>query len=987
MYNPDDYQACVAFTEKDFQSGRAKVGALDKHGQKITDWSECSKSCGGGVQFRYKGVAIKRDAIGTPCNAWCPEGSDRNDCLYERRACNVKACVTKKQVDEKKYLAVEGKVKKLEASLQTYQKRDSLQAKAIASTKSDMADLRKQLQTQERLKKQLSDSTAKVTQLQTKLKSSQQAEKAATKQITSTKSDMASLQQQLKRQEALQTKLDAEKSKNKQLLADKAANAKRIKTIKAELKADKATLAKATEAKAAADRQIASTKKAMAALQKKLQAQEALKKQRSDNTAKLKKQLAQVQQQLATNQGKLKSDSAALAAATKAKADAEKTIAASTSDMVSLRQQLKKQEALKKQLDAEKSKNKQLVAEKTATAKTIQTIQAKLKADKAKLAKAAKEKAAADQQIASIKSAMAALQKKLKAQESLQKTLDTQKSQNQSLQKAKAANEATIQKIKAELAKDKTNLGKLEKAKAASDQTIKQINSKLQTSEQQASNLRKTITCEVDNMYNCAYRTCKFTKVASAKVCENLQASTKGNQMRYHKDTQNCFVDGYSSWASKTQKDGDDICLVGRPDKRFASSSNLFTRLPENQHPATCKGTTTRICKPRDCSYVSEGNFTSCSRSCDGGIQTRNRTIDKNPQDGGRTCKEPPEPEEQACNTQLCCPLGPTGKVCNGKGTCDRKVVTCNLRGIDEKACQQLTTSRLKGTISYYSYGEKDVSKMLCKVAMAEKDPAKAEQSCRSLVETNKEVLQAQPTGTCTCLKNWNGVACQKEYVSCLYQRKASDYKKTSTRDFNTCKNKACVDTKTNKYSEDPTFHFCADLGTTNLFGGDIGVEDCQNRGGTLSDKPCVGSASSGGLNFDGTYGNYQAINANKFFTWDASNLSCGQRCLDLRKNKSKPCNSECKPGQLCDPTMDKQKTSAPAQPGMVGWDLVTHYNPSFLQGQGGQAKWQNIRVCAKKVSGRVYVGSIDPKTQTCNLSYAGADAMMESLPLTCFRK
>jgi hypothetical protein len=850
VYNPDDYQACVAFTEKDFQSGRAKVGALDKHGQKITDWSECSKSCGGGVQFRYKGVAIKRDAIGTPCNAWCPEGSDRNDCLYERRACNVKACVTKKQVDEKKYLAVEGKVKKLEASLQTYQKRDSIQAKAIASTKSDMADLRKQLQAQERLKKQLSDSTAKVTQLQTKLKSSQQAEKAATKQITSTKSDMASLQQQLKRQEALQTKLDAEKSKNKQLLADKA-----------------------------------------------------------------------------------------------------------------------------------------------KTAKTIQTIQAKLKADKAKLAKAAKEKAAAEQQIASIKSAMVALQKKLKAQESLQKTLDTQKSQNQSLQKAKAANEATIQKIKAELAKDKTNLGKLEKAKAASDQTIKQINSKLQTSEQQASNLRKTITCEVDNMYNCAYRTCKFTKVASAKVCENLQASTKGNQMRYHKDTQDCFVDGYSSWASKTQKDGDDICLVGRRDNRFASSSNLFTRLPENQHPATCKGTTTRICKPRDCSYVSKGNFTSCSRSCDGGIQTRNRIIDpnidpkKNPQDGGRTCKEPPEPEERPCNTQLCCPLGPTGKVCNGKGTCDRKVVTCNLRGIDEKACQQLTTSRLKGKISYYSYGEKDVSKMLCKVAMAEKDPAKAEQSCRSLVETNKEVLQAQPTGTCTCLKNWNGVACQKEYVSCLYQRKASDYKKTSTRDFNTCKNGACVDSKTKKKSEDPTFHFCADLGTTNLFGGDIGVEDCQNRGGTLSDKPCVGSASSGGLNFDGTYGNYQAINANKFFTWDANNLSCGQRCLDLRKNKSKPCNSECKPGQLCDPTMDKQKTSAPAQPGMVGWDLVTHYNPSFLQGQGGQAKWQNIRVCAKNVSGTVYVGSIDPKTQTCNLSYAGADAMMESLPLTCFRK
>ena len=206
VYNPDDYQACVAFTEKDFKSGRAKVGALDKHGQKITDWSECSKSCGGGVQFRYKGVAIKRDAIGTPCNAWCPEGSDRNDCLYERRACNVKACVTKKQVDEKKYLAVEGKVKKLEASLQTYQKRDSIQAKAIASTKSDMTDLRKQLQAQERLKKQLSDSTAKVTQLQTKLKSSQQAEKAATKQITSTKSDIQSLQQQLNTQKALKAK-------------------------------------------------------------------------------------------------------------------------------------------------------------------------------------------------------------------------------------------------------------------------------------------------------------------------------------------------------------------------------------------------------------------------------------------------------------------------------------------------------------------------------------------------------------------------------------------------------------------------------------------------------------------------------------------------------------------------------------------------------------------------------------------------------------
>lgn len=842
MYNPDDYQACVAFTEKDFQSGRAKVGALDKHGQKITDWSECSKSCGGGVQFRYKGVAIKRDAIGTPCNAWCPEGSDRNDCLYERRACNVKACVTKKQVDEKKYLAVEGKVKKLEASLQTYQKRDSIQAKKIASTKSDMADLRKQLQTQERLKKQLSDSTAKVTQLQTKLKSSQQAEKVATKQITSTKSDMASLQQQLKTQEALKTKLEAEKSKNKQLAAEKAANAKRIKTIQAELKADKT-----------------------------------------------------------------------------------------------------------------------------------------------KLANAAKEKAAAEQQITSIQSAMAALQKKLKAQESLQKTLITQKSQNQSLQKAKAANEATIQKIKAELAKDKTNLGKLEKAKAASDQTIKQINSKLQTSEQQASNLRKTITCEVDNMYNCAYRTCKFTKVASAKVCGNLQASTKGNQMRYHKDTQDCFVDGYSSWASKTQKDGDDICLKGRPDKRFASSSNLFTRLPENQHPATCKKPT-RICQPRDCSYVSKGNFSSCSRSCDGGIQTRNQTIDKNPQDGGRTCKEPPEPEEQACNTKLCCPLGPTGKVCNGKGTCDRKVVTCNLRGVDEKACQKLTTSRLKGKISYYSYGEKDVSKMLCKVAMAEKDPAKAEQSCRSLVETNKEVLQAQPTGTCSCLKNWNGVACQKEYVSCLYQRKASDYK--NSKEFNTCKNKKCVDTKTNKNSEDPTFHFCADLGTTNLFGGDIGVEDCQNRGGTLSDKPCVGSASSGGLNFDGTYGNYQAINANKFYTWDTQ-TSCGQRCLDGRTDKSKPCNSECKPGQLCDPAMDKEKTSAPAQPGMVGWDLMTHYEPSSKPSNRSetQPKWQNLRVCAKNVSDKVYVGFIDPKTQTCNLSYAGADGMIGRLPRTCFKK
>ena len=854
VYNPDDYQACVAFTEKDYKSGRAKVGTLDKHGQKITDWSECSKSCGGGVQFRYKGVAIKRDSIGTPCKAWCPEGSDRNDCLYERRACNVNACVTKKQVDEKKYLAVEGKVKKLQASLLTYQKRDASQLKAIASTKSDMADLNKKLQAQELLKKQLSDSTAKVAQLQTqvsndqtKLISSRQAEAAATKQIASVKGDMSSLQQQLKAQETLKKQLDAEKSNNKQLQS-------------------------------------------------------------------------------------------------------------------------------------------KLLAEKAANAKTIQTIQAELKADKAKLANAKTAQADAERKIASINSAMADLNKKLKVQESLQTALDTQKSQNQSLQQEKAANEQKIKDIQAQLAKDKVNLGKLEKDKEASDKTINDINSKLQTSEQQASNLRKTITCEVDNMHNCAYRTCKYTKVASEKVCQDLQSSTKGNQMRYHQDTQDCFVDGYSSWASKTQKDGDGICLVGRTDKRFGSSSNLFTRLPENQHPATCKGTTTRICKPRDCSYVSKGNFTSCSRSCDGGIQTRNRTIDKNPQDGGRTCKEPPEPEEQACNTQLCCPLGPTGKVCNGKGTCDRKVVTCNLRGIDEKACQQLTTSRLKGTISYYSYGEKDVSKMLCKVAMAEKDPAKAEQSCRSLVETNKEVLQAQPTGTCTCLKNWNGVACQKEYVSCLYQRKASDYK-NSNNEFNMCKNGACVDSKTNKQSVDPTFHFCADLGTTNLFGGDIGVEDCQNRGGTLSDKPCVGSARSGGLNFDGTYGNYQAINAKKYFKWDTQ-TSCGQRCLDARANKSKACNSECKPGQLCDPAMDKQKTSAPAQPGMVGWDLVTHYEPSSRPSsrRETQPKWQNIRVCAKNVSGTVYVGTIDPKTHACNLSYAGADGMIGRLPTTCIK-
>jgi hypothetical protein len=140
-------------------------------------------------------------------------------------------------------------------------------------------------------------------------------------------------------------------------------------------------------------------------------------------------------------------------------------------------------------------------------------------------------------------------------------------------------------------------------------------------------------------------------------------------------------------------------------------------------------------------------------------------------------------------------------------------------------------------------------------------------------------------------------------------------------------------------------------------------------------------------LNFDGTYGNYQAINKNKFFTWDTQ-TSCGQRCLDARKKKSKPCNSECKPGQLCDPAMDKKKTSAPAQPGMVGWDLVTHYEPSSRPSTRPetQPKWQNLRVCAKKVSRRVYVGSIDPKTQTCNLSYSGADGMIGRLPTTCLK-
>ena len=361
VYKPENYQACVAYTDKDFKSGKAKPGAIDEQGQKITDWSECSKTCGGGLQFRYKGVAVKREPLGKPCDAWCAVGTDKNDCLYERRSCNQQACETKKQVDEDKYVAVQNQVKSLEAKLNKYKSNFDNQQAKIDAAKKDMAKLQKQL---------------------------------------------------------------------------------------------------------------------------------------------------------------------------------------------------KAQEALKKQLEAANSQNKSLTAEK-------------------------------------------------------------------------AANDKKMKEIQAQIAKDKINIDKLQKEKKASTQQIANISDKLNKSEEKANKLQKTITCEVDSLYNCASRTCLFTKVSSDDVCKTLKKDTKGDQMRYHSDTKNCYVDGYVAWASKTQEDGINICLTKSNDKRFVAAKNLFTKLPENQHPETCKNTKTRICRPVDCAYTATGNYTSCSRSCNGGIQTRNRSIKK----------------------------------------------------------------------------------------------------------------------------------------------------------------------------------------------------------------------------------------------------------------------------------------------------------------------------------------------------------------------
>lgn len=520
--------------------------------------------------------------------------------------------------------------------------------------------------------------------------------------------------------------------------------------------------------------------------------------------------------------------------------------------------------------------------------------------------------------------------------------------------------------------------------------------------------------CGVDNLYNCAYRTCKFTNVASASACNAKLSATKGDYLRYDEFTQECFVEGPTAWKSKTQAEGDAICQGGQ---------NLFTKIP-------CPGKT-RICAPKDCLYKPASGWGECSKPCNGGTQEAPKEVQTNAVDGGKPCVGG-QFYQQACNTQLCCPIGSNGKVCSGhttgtcstsksactvdadckkgetcQGGCNTDKVVCHIRpnpsssfaSVGEKWCLGKATS-LKGTMTGYTYDAKTAKDVMCNVELP--SSKNATQTCSNVAKNQSDVAESTPMGSCNCELNWAGEACGKEFVSCIYSRKANDYQsyvpqcgKTkctfswltgldakTAPDGSPCQQGGCQvlgpDGKT--ADDDTELLFCANLGTKNVFGQDIGVQDCINRGGTPSDRPCTGGANTGGLNFNGVYGNYWSVNPHMTYGWQG----CGQKC---NSKDGKNCASDC--GTNCDPA-NKAPTS---QPGDVGWDLVNHYDPSWpnqnLVGPDGlkepnfdQARgWQNLSVCAKRVASgnnmanKLTIGSQTSNTNlACNLSYKDAD-------------
>ena len=519
-----------------------------------------------------------------------------------------------------------------------------------------------------------------------------------------------------------------------------------------------------------------------------------------------------------------------------------------------------------------------------------------------------------------------------------------------------------------------------------------------------------TTSCAVDNLYNCAYRTCKFKKVASASACNAKLASTKGDYERYDAFTKECFVEGPTAWKNKTKADGDTICQGG---------DNLFTPIP-------CPGKT-RMCAPKNCAYKAASGWGECSKPCNGGTQRAPKEVQSNAVDGGTPCVGG-QFYEQSCNTQLCCPIGSNGKVCSGhtvgtcskskttctmdtdcntgetcQGGCNSSKVTCHIRpnatasfsSVNEAWC--LTLAKVaKGAMSGYTYDAKSAKDVVCNINVPNVS------ACNQL-EKRSDVAEATPMGSCNCEANWSGEACGKEFVSCIYNRKASDYQpyapqcgktkctfswltgldKQSAPDGSPCQNGNCqvLGPDGKDAGNDTELLFCANLGTTNVFGQNIGVQDCINRGGTPSDRPCTGGKGSGGLNFNAVYGNYWSVNPHMTYGWNG----CGQKCNAKGKN-AKACASTC--GKNCDP-VNKGPTS---QPGDVGWDLVNHYDPTwpnqniatpngtepnFQQARG----WQNLAVCAKRIASGTTMantlqigGQSSANNMACNLTYSNAE-------------
>ena len=82
--------------------------------------------------------------------------------------------------------------------------------------------------------------------------------------------------------------------------------------------------------------------------------------------------------------------------------------------------------------------------------------------------------------------------------------------------------------------------------------------------------------------------------------------------------------------------------------KVLVTATNIYGT---SSSPATIS--VTEVAAPVNCEMSGWSNWSGCSTSCGGGVQTRTRVITKQAQNGGAACGGPLQ-EQQSCNTQQC---------------------------------------------------------------------------------------------------------------------------------------------------------------------------------------------------------------------------------------------------------------------------------------------------------------------------------------------